>query len=86
MQMQVLQWNKVTSDGLPQKTGSYLCCYVVKGMYETFYNVFEFNKDAQEFQFGYVGVVVTHWAEIPKVKRIDALGEAVSQEETQDEE
>lgn len=84
MQMQVLQWNKVVSDGLPKYPGSYLCCYRVNGCEKLLYNVFEFNKDAKEFQFGYVGVVVSHWAEIPKVKMFDAMSDEVSQEEAPD--
>lgn len=81
MLMCVLQWNSIKGDGLPKKTGRYLCCYVVKGSTELFYNVFEFNKDAQEFQFGYVGVVVTHWAEVPPVKKAHVVADMVKQEE-----
>lgn len=81
MQMQVLQWHGVKEDGLPKSTGRYLCCYITRGVDDWLYNVFEFNKNAQEFQFGYIGVIVTHWAEIPKVNKFEAATEMVLQEE-----
>ena len=75
----VVHWNKA-KDKLPEKPGRYLCCYTVKGYSDFLYNVFEFNVNAQEFQFGYVGVVVTHWMEIPEVEKFDAVVEMVAED------